>query len=332
MVLLSGWIRSAAKLLTVLCCVTGATAADDDGTNAHPAKINPMGVTFDYKLAWVNVQTSTFGVSMQAKAQPTYNGTAWSLLLRYDPSAMANIVQISDGWGLGIYDHSSWALFPSKDPFGTMYFTVHSSGQMSLEDTVLKLAEPASFFLVSSAGNSFSSGFELRKDSDYTINQSVNLAKIPKEPFGSWLSLSRVPPGSLMTFAPSHRPTETPTANNSGAISVIKTGDATVASPTSTETFSPTPTPTSTDTSSAVDAASSTILPPAKYIPGDANYDRSVNPLGTELAGPKTGLYLVSTILGIGIIAHALGTIRRYQYRRQYHLSVSRSKAGSLLA
>ncbi|KAJ2551832.1 hypothetical protein GGH95_005863 [Coemansia sp. RSA 1836] len=329
MLSLSGWVRSAAKLLTVLCCITGALAADDGtAANGQLASVNPLGVTFDYKLAWVNVQSSTFGVSMKAKAQPTFvNGTAWSLLLRYDSSARANIVQITDGWGLGIYDHASWALMPSKDPFDTMHFTVHSSGKMSLEDSVVKLAEPTSFFLVSSVDRTPLSGFELRKGSDYTINQDVNLAQIPKAPFGSWLSLSAVPPESLMTFAPSHQPTETPTTNSSGIMSVIKTGDATPASPTSTPTLRPAP----TSTGSEGNAASSTVLPPAKYIPGDANYDKSVDPLGTQLVGPQTGLYLVSTILGIGILAHALGTIRRFQYKRRYHLSVSRSKAGSLL-
>ncbi|KAJ2886357.1 hypothetical protein H4R27_000721 [Coemansia aciculifera] len=329
MVLLSGWVRSAATLLTGICCFIRASAANDDGTDTPQMRVNPLGVTFDYKLAWVNVQSSTFGVSMQATRQPTYvNGTLWSLLLRFDPSAKANIVQITDGWGLGIYDYSSWAFLPSKNPFDTMYFTVHSSGQMNLEDTVVKLAEPTSFFLVSSAGSSFSSGFDLRKDSDYTINRGVNLAEIPKAPFGSWLSLSRVPPESLMTFAPSPMPTEDVTASSGGDISVIKTGDATLASSTTTPTLSPTP----TSTVSEGNAASSAVLPPAKYIPGDANYDKSVDPFGTELAGPRTGLYLVSAILGIGILAHAVGTIRRFQYKRQYHLSVRHSKAGSLLA
>ncbi|KAJ2102010.1 hypothetical protein GGI09_001446 [Coemansia sp. S100] len=330
MVLLSGWVRSAATLLTGICCITRASAADDVDTGTPQIRVNPLGVTFDYKLAWVNVQSSSFGVSMQAKPQPTFvNGTQWSLLLRFDPSAKANIVQITDGWGLGIYDYSSWAFLPSKNPFDTMYFTVHSSGQMNLEDTVVKLAEPTSFFLVSSAGPSFSSGFDLRKDSDYTINRGVNLAEIPKAPFGSWLSLSRVPPESLMTFAPSPKPTEDATASTGGDISVIKTGDATRASPTSTPTLTSNSTPTSTV--SEGDAASSTVLPPAKYIPGDPNYDKSVDPLGTELAGPRTGLYLVSAILGVGILAHAVGTIRRFQYKRQYHLSVRHSKAGSLL-
>ncbi|KAJ2892612.1 hypothetical protein GGI21_005570 [Coemansia aciculifera] len=131
-----------------------------------------------------------------------------------------------------------------------------------------------------------------------------------------------------MTFAPSLHPTETPTPNSTGAISLIKTGDATLASPSSSPTSSPTPTPTQNNSGDA----SSTVLPPVKYIPGDANYDLSVDPLGTQLVGSHIGLYLVSTILGIGILAHALGTIRRFQYKRQYHLSVSRSNAGSMLA
>ncbi|KAJ2825699.1 hypothetical protein FBU31_003638, partial [Coemansia sp. 'formosensis'] len=155
----------------------------------------------------------------------------------------------------------------------------------------------------------------------------VNLAEIPKAAFGSWLSLSRVPPESLMTFAPSAKPTGDAAATTGGDISMIKSGDATAASPTSNPTSSPTPTSTVREG----DDASSTVLPPAKYIPGDPNYDRSVDPLGTELAGPRTGLYLVSAILGVGILAHAVGTVRRFQYKRQYHLSVRHNKAGSLL-
>ncbi|KAJ2493854.1 hypothetical protein IWW37_000240 [Coemansia sp. RSA 2050] len=329
MVLLSGWARSAATLLTGICCFVRGAAGDGNVISARQIQTNPVGVTFDYKLAWVDVQSSTFGVSMQVTAQPTYvNGTKWSLLLRYDPSAKANIIRVTDGWGLGIYDYSSWAFLPSKDPFDIMYFTVHSSGQMNLEDTVVKLAEPTYFFLAlpTGSGSSFSSGYELKKGSDYTINRGVNLAEIPKAPFGAWLSLSSVPPGARITFAPSAQPTKTAAAT-SGNISVIKTGDATPPSPTSTPTSSATPTGTATDD----DAVSSTVLPPAKYIPGDPDYDRSVNPIGTQLTGSHIGLYLVSVILGIGILAHALGTICRFQYKRQYHLSVRHSKAGSLL-
>ncbi|KAJ2010959.1 mRNA decay protein, partial [Coemansia sp. S85] len=192
-------------------------------------------------------------------------------------------------------------------------------GQMNLEDTVLKLAEPTYFFLALStgSGSSFSSGYELKKDLDYTINRGVNFAEIPKARFGPWLSLSNVPPEARITFAPSAQPTKTGAAT-SGDISVIRTGDATPLSPTSTPTSSTKPTSTATDDG---DAASSTVLPPAKYIPGDPNYDRSVNPIGTQLTGSHIGLYLVSAILGIGILAHALGTIRRFQYKRQYHLS-----------
>ncbi|KAJ1821196.1 hypothetical protein LPJ60_002764 [Coemansia sp. RSA 2675] len=331
MVLLSRWARSAAILVTGICCFARGAAGDGSGTiSTRQIQANPVGVTFDYKLAWVDVQSSTFGVSMQVNAQPTYiNGTKWSLLIRYDPSAKANIIQVTDGWGLGIYDYSSWAFLPSKDPFNIMYFTVHSSGQMNLEDTVLKLAEPTYFFLALStgSGSSFSSGYELKKDLDYTINRGVNFAEIPKARFGPWLSLSNVPPEARITFAPSAQPTKTGAAT-SGDISVIRTGDATPLSPTSTPTSSTKPTSTATDDG---DAASSTVLPPAKYIPGDPNYDRSVNPIGTQLTGSHIGLYLVSAILGIGILAHALGTIRRFQYKRQYHLSVRHSKAGSLL-
>ncbi|KAJ2007144.1 hypothetical protein GGI04_000036 [Coemansia thaxteri] len=332
-------VRFAGLLLLMLPCLLVSAAAADDGS--QPPIINPLGITFDYKLAWVDVQSSTFGVSMQANAHSSFvNGTKWSLLIRYDPSAQANIVQITNGWGLGIYDYSSWALLPSKNPLDIMYFTVRSSGQMNLEDTVVKLAEPSTFFLVPSSTPSLaSSGYELKKNQDYTINQGVNLSQIPKSAFGAWLSLSSVPAEALMTFASSPA-APTATVTTSGDLNVIKTGDDPLSHPSSTPTPSATTvlssTPSSTSSGSGSnnggDDASSTVLPPVKYVKGDPNYDLAANPIGTDLAGPRTGLYVVTTILSIGVIAHALGTFRRWQYKRDYRLSVLRSKAGPSLA
>ncbi|KAJ2797381.1 hypothetical protein H4R20_005206, partial [Coemansia guatemalensis] len=177
------WSSSALLLLVVLYSLAFDMAL---GADDQPTTINPLGITFDYKLAWVDVEESSFGVSLQATAQPTYTKDAdWSLLIRFVRDAEANITAISSGWGLGIYDYASWAILPGKDPFGVLRFTVRSSGQMSVENTVVKLAEPATLVLVpKSEPSADSKGYTLIKGRDYTINNGVNLAELPKAAFG----------------------------------------------------------------------------------------------------------------------------------------------------
>ncbi|KAJ2852599.1 hypothetical protein IWW36_000228 [Coemansia brasiliensis] len=300
--------------------------------------INPLGITFAYNLAWVSVESSTFGVSLKASPQSTYQpDTKWSLLLRFAPDAQANITAISKGWGLGIYDYASWALLPSKKPFEPMQFTVTTSAKMDLENTVTNFAEPKTLILVPEAKpNKDSLGYTLIKNNDYTVNAGVNLAEIPKDPYGEWESLVDINSESVLDV------TGDPTPSSS-----IQTQSSTL------QESSPSPEPSSTDApnsdssealkemSTASDELSSethvsvsieTVLPPFKFVKGDPNYDPSTDPIGTMLGAPKIGLYLVNSILGIGVIAHILGTIRRYQYRREYQLSMMQSKNGNSLA
>ncbi|KAJ2343352.1 hypothetical protein GGF43_005719, partial [Coemansia sp. RSA 2618] len=290
-----------------------------------------------YKLSWVSVENSTFGVSLQATRQQTYTeGTEWSLLMRYAPDAQANITAISNGWGLGIYDYASWALLPGKEPFAPMYLTVHTSGDMSLEDTVVSHAEPKTLILVPKAQPSRDSlGYTLIKNNDYTVNKGVNLAEIPKDAYGSWLSLkdtnaesvldmARDPTSSSEVPSPSSRSEPSASASDEGLDG---------------ESVAPTPSDKHADSDDGLkaedimpDAATETVLPPLKYIKGDPNYDPETDPIGTMLGAPKIGLYLVNSILGVGVVAHILGTIRRYQFRRQYQMSVIRSKSGNSFA
>ncbi|KAI8324639.1 hypothetical protein GQ54DRAFT_302446 [Martensiomyces pterosporus] len=340
------WFRSASLILTVLHCILAFSAL-----GASAADINPGDISFDYKLAWVDVQSSTFGVSMKATAQSSFDSSApWSLLIRYDKTANANITQITSGWGLGIYDYSSWALMPSTTPFDPLYFTVHSSGQMDLENTVVKLAEPTSIILVPSAvPSSRSLGYTLMKDQTYTINANVNLAQIPKKAFGPWLSLANTNAESIPNVsqntasqqssgggASSSAPqSSSPAQTSSGNLSILKTGNAPFpqATPTDSGSAQSSAQPGPTDTTKVPETNKTspiltTHLPQPKFVKGDANYDLSIDPLGTQLVGPRIGLYLVSSILGVGLVAHIAGTIRRYQFRFQYTRSVERSKAG----
>ncbi|OLY83984.1 hypothetical protein AYI68_g1866 [Smittium mucronatum] len=48
------------------------------------------------------------------------------------------------------------------------------------------------------------------------------------------------------------------------------------------------------------------------------NYDKDYNPYGIDMAGPRTSLYVYSTIFAIGTIVYLFGTITRYKYRREY--------------
>ncbi|KAJ2162641.1 hypothetical protein GGF46_000514 [Coemansia sp. RSA 552] len=292
---------------------------------AETGIINPLGITFDYKLAWVNVEESTFGVNMQASAQPSYeDGAEWSLLMRYSLEAHANITAISKGWGLGTYDYATWALLPGKVPFEPLHFTVRSSGPMSLEDSVMKLSEPTLLILVPAARPSKSTpGYTLRKDADYTVNSGVNLAEVPKAAFGAWDSLIDTSAGLVVDVA--EEPTSalssaspTPTSAHSDA-----KADKGEDNDDDDSDGSSSPTPAESDAPEALE----TVLAPAKYIKGDPNYDPETDTLGTVLGAPKIGLYLVNTILGVGILAHVAGTIRRFQFKRQYDMSVIHSKS-----
>ncbi|KAJ1833070.1 hypothetical protein LPJ63_003041 [Coemansia sp. RSA 2711] len=341
------WLRSAALPLTLLALFAIGPAL---GADSSPT-INPLGITFDYKLAWINVEESTFGVKMQATAHGTTSTDPdpadWSLLLRYAPDAQANITAVSKGWGLGVYDYASWALLPSKTPYDYMYFTVHTSGDMSLEDTVVNHAEPKTLILVpESRPNQDSTGYSLIKDRDYTINAGVNLAEIPKDAFGNWLSLVDTNAESVLDVArepgsssDTHSSPTSSVASSSSAGSGITLINAVAEIPTQSgiDIESPSPSPSEKVSNDGngkgenADAAE-TVLPPVKFIKGDPNYDPTTDPIGTMLGAPKIGLYLVNSILGVGVVAHLLGTVRRYQYRRQYQMSVKRSTSGHSFA
>ncbi|KAJ1965719.1 hypothetical protein GGI12_000580, partial [Dipsacomyces acuminosporus] len=189
------WFRSALSLLVALCSIIALSAP---GTCA--ASVTPADISFDYKLAWVDVESSTFGVSLQASPKPSYDSSSeWSLILRYNENAKATIAQISDGWKLGIVDHASWALMPGSAPFDPLFLTVHSSGQMNLEDTVVKLAEPAHIYLVPTAVPVRStSTYLLKNGEDFQVNSGVNLAQIPKKAYGPWLSLRSASATNIM--------------------------------------------------------------------------------------------------------------------------------------
>ncbi|KAJ2378108.1 hypothetical protein IW150_000988 [Coemansia sp. RSA 2607] len=302
-------------------CMQGAYAQTD--------ALDP-GVTFEYKIGWVDVESSTFGVSLLPKKKDNYvdRGNTWGLMLRYDPNAMANITQMSAGWGLTYYDYTSWILGASSTPFKTMYFIVHSSGQMSLENTVLQLTTPEQLYFVP---NNTSSGnlqeltvIPLTIDVDYTINSGVNLAQNPKTATGPWIGLEDTRAEEKLSTASNAPNQASPTqASDEKEVNVIKTADAPDATPTDSTLASD----SSKESTATTDPTKATILPPVKFIKGDPNYDPDVDVIGTVLAAPKTGLYLTSAILGIGLIAHAAGSYKRFQYQREYRLAVQRTKS-----
>ncbi|KAJ1731561.1 hypothetical protein LPJ61_002472 [Coemansia biformis] len=288
--------------LLYLLALHGALAADE------PAGINPLGITFDYKLGWVDVEKSTFGASIQATAQPSYvDGTAWSLLVRFAQDAQANVTGISPGWGLGVYDYASWVLLPGPAPFEPLRLTIRSSSNMAQESAVVKYAQPVSLILVPAGRPSAeSSGYTLVSGRDYSVDTDVNLAELPKAAFGAWLSLAAA------DAAPPPSPTTTATGAHPSSSALPMGGSDTPAEET--------------------DAPMATVLPPVKYIKGDPDYDPEADPIGTVLSAPLVGPYLVNTILGIGILTHIAGTVRRLQFKRQYQMSVMRSRAASSLA
>ncbi|KAJ1768508.1 hypothetical protein LPJ74_004828 [Coemansia sp. RSA 1843] len=310
-------------------------------SSTDPPVFNPIGITFNYTLGWVDVTTSTFGVSLLPVKQSTYvEGTPWSLLIRYDPSARANITQLSPGWGLGIYDYASWVLLPSSAPYNDIYFTVHSTGQMNLEDTVEKLAVPAALMLIGDASPKPSSeGYKLYQDHDYFI-ENVNMAQLPKAAFGAWTSLADTN-AEAMNIAQASTSTDFVDMHSDSILpsgvefDMVKDGgDSTTSLPT-TDTESEAVVPTFTlDNASDEDAKVApqdmeTLLPPVKYIAGDPDYDPDIDPIGTIYGAPLIGPILVNIILGIGLAVHIAATIRRYQYRRMYKMSLLQAKSGT---
>ncbi|KAJ2774143.1 hypothetical protein IWQ56_000701 [Coemansia nantahalensis] len=284
--------------LLLLCSLAlpGARAA------AAPPDINPLGITFDYKLAWIDAETSTYGATLQAAPQSTFvGGTKWSLLMRFAPDARANVTALSPGWGLGAYDYASWLLLPGSAPFDPVRLTIRSSGNLALETDIAKHAVPTNFMIVPSARPSATStGYALVSGRDYTLNDGVNLAELPKAAFGPWLTLTAAPSAATPASASPAPPQTSATAADKAA--------------------------------EESDSPMATVLPPVPFIKGDPNYDPGVNPIGTVLSAPLVGPYLVNILLGIGILAHIAGTLRRMHFRRQYQMSVRQGKASDVLA
>ncbi|KAJ2719735.1 mRNA decay protein [Coemansia sp. Benny D115] len=311
---LSRWLRAASTLiLAVLLCASMPPCSVHAQQPSDAGVVTDLGVKFTYTVSWVHVEDGTFGAVIQAVKKPTYvDGTPWSLLIRYDASAAAQITNASDDWGLGIYDSASWVFVPKDNPFVPLYITVKTSGKLDLEDTVRRLAVPEIFFYV--ASNDFEHmemGYTLTKDNDYTIT-TVNYSQLSKEIFGQWVGLPRT---DAKVVVKEKGGTESQAETASSSKPKPSATDSDSDSSAASESSSATPTQ-STDTSSTA-----TVLPPVKFIKGDPNYDPNVDVLGTVLAAPKTGLYLTSTIIGIGLLAHAVGTYTRYQYQRQYNMS-----------
>ncbi|KAJ1645496.1 hypothetical protein LPJ64_002931 [Coemansia asiatica] len=318
----SRWFRSALFLLAVLVCTLCMQGANAQSDNEEPV------VTLDYKLGWVNVESATFGVSILPKPRPNYaDGSSWSIWIRYDSTAYANITKISSGWGLGFYDYSSWVLVPDSDLLKTMYFVVHSSGQMNDEETIKQLAIPQSIFYVFS--NDFSkvnSGIPLTVGDGYTVNEGVNLAEIPKSSYGPWNSLEVTKAEPVLRSdanESAEQASQSQSVDNKSNTAVTASLDEPLPAPSASASL-----PDSAEATAVTTSPSSleTVLPPVKFIKGDPNYDPNIDVIGTMLAAPKTGLYLTSIILGIGIIVHAIGTYQRFQYQREYRLSVQQSK------
>ncbi|KAJ2393868.1 hypothetical protein GGI23_004918, partial [Coemansia sp. RSA 2559] len=317
----------------------GALKLRADSSTGSSA-FNPIGITFNYTLGWVDVTTSTFGVSLLPVKHSTYvDGSPWSLLLRYDSSEHANITQISPGWGLGIYDYASWVLLPSSTPFNDMYFTVHSTGQMNLEDTVKKLAVPVALMVIGdSSPKPSSEGYKLYQDHDYYI-ENVNLAQLPKAAFGAWTSLTDTKAESMniAQVSESTNFVDMQTASilpSDAEFNVIMNGaSAIMPSPTADieSGTAPSPTLASIKDEDATGSAKQmeTLLPPVKYIAGDPDYDPDLDPIGTMYGAPIIGPVLVNAILGIGLTVHIAATIRRYQYRRMYKMSLLRANSGN---
>ncbi|KAJ1893440.1 hypothetical protein LPJ66_005758 [Kickxella alabastrina] len=312
------------------------------GTTAQIHSEENSELTFDYKIAWIDVESATFGVSLQAYKKPTFiHRTNWSLLVRYDASARANITQISQGWGLNYYDYSTWIIVSGKEQFNILRYTVRSSGKMNLEDTVNKLAVPNQLFLINSTDFSDNQpGVNLELGVEYFVNADVNLAQIPKKAFGDWLNLKEIDAEKILSSINEQPPSGLATQQSDADESnVAKSDDVSETTPTRSSSSSRTTATPSTSSkpqaSTSLQVSSTTmatVLPLVKFIKGDPNYDPNINVIGTVLSAPRTGLYLVSTILGIGIIAHAAGTYRRFQYKRQYQSLVQRSKSGHLHA
>ncbi|KAI9502821.1 hypothetical protein BX070DRAFT_225651, partial [Coemansia spiralis] len=329
--------------ILAVCVLLGncMVAADDSSDSVDPSTINPMGLTFNYQLGWVDVTSSTFGVTIQAVKHSTYvDGTPWSLLIRFDPSARANITEISDGWGLGVYDYSSWVLLPSKSLFEPMYFTVHSTGQMNLENTVMKLAVPTKFILIAdSTPKPSSNGYKLIEDRDYYINTG-NLAELPKSAYGAWRSLVNTNAELILNVTEEPSSTVDLVSAQSGSVlpsnanfNVIING-VELASATLSNGSEASSTQTPADYAKEAGAAGSntntmeTLLPPVKYIKGNPDYDPDMDPIGTVYGAPLIGPILVNIVLGIGFIVHVAGTIRRYQYRHMYQTSLLQANTG----
>ncbi|KAJ1798870.1 hypothetical protein LPJ56_006719, partial [Coemansia sp. RSA 2599] len=182
------WFRPALWQLAVFVftlCMQGAYAQSDE--------IDPK-MTFDYKVGWVNKESSTFGVSILAIKKPDFvDGSPWSIMVRYGEDVRANITSITNGWGHAYFDPSSSVFVPNSEPFTTMYYVVYSSGQMTDDESVRKLTTPVSILYFHTTDFSKATfSVPLNANEHYSVNDGVILDQIPNASYGPWKNLRQI--------------------------------------------------------------------------------------------------------------------------------------------
>ncbi|KAJ1921577.1 hypothetical protein H4219_000615 [Mycoemilia scoparia] len=273
---------------------------------------NNFGVAFQYKLAWVNVQTSKFGVELTPNYAPNSpQPTAWSLSMTFPQSARTTLETAGSDvnrWDLQTRDGQVWVASPMDTMPNNLYMTGTTTGQMDLEDTIKELAIPQQLVLYprNMIGDT-SVAYVLKLGTDYTVDEGINLAQIPTEPFGPWIPQPKesiVIPSAVAASASESDASTTSLSSSQSESSASEFSDETGVS--------------SADSPDKNEVGKQSDSNAVKFIKGDPDYDKSVNPLARQFAAPLTGLYLFCTVAGIGILSYIVGTAIRLRYKYSY--------------
>ncbi|KAJ1675480.1 hypothetical protein EV182_001179 [Spiromyces aspiralis] len=276
-----------AVVLSPLTCAAGS-AGNITSAEAY-------GVSFDYKLAWVDATNKRLG----AEITPTFvsndaaDATTWYLALYYPQGSIISFSSASNDWNLSPSSSESWVgvASPLVNRPGVLYVVAEVAQDIDLASAVSTVGAVTQMSMYPRVpdGNMVSQLF-LIPGADFQVNQGVDIADLPTSPPDSWGTAATI------TTATTSAAGENDDDDATKARSLISMGSNTNVSKQGGEEKQQ-----------------------VRYIKGNPDYDRSMNPLSRKLTGPLVGLFMYCSVAGVAILFYLIGTIIRIHYRISYY-------------
>ncbi|OMH84228.1 hypothetical protein AX774_g2247 [Zancudomyces culisetae] len=239
------------------------------GINSQSINVqNPEGIGMYYYYAEKGSKDSAKILISPKKSDSADPNKEWSYMFKYNYDSALSVSEVTSGFSYGTYPNGMVTFVPPKDhPFDSLAFTIKPQQLVNSGDGSKSYFKPSSVLILKSrtpSGNV--AAVNLVEGVDYVVIENKDL--LDEGGLNQLITANQVGSTNSTAAAPTGAAGTAGTAGTAGNLS----------------------TPATTNPNG----------PGVKYIPGNPDYDKSMNPLGMQLTGPKTGLYVYSAISAIG--------------------------------